>query len=171
MSPPPPPISPRIVHSNFQPYFTAFKCIAHIIDELTEDVQPHDHVHLTLTSQTLHQEIWLPFMMLEQLTGDRVMVEVDRVVQSNDRWLFGDFYLNFIHALLPFSGGWSRGSAGVPRDLLISEKVLHPHPQQGQLALRMGHRDGQGPGRQPSQVEHHQAGKGCTEVSGDGTAL
>ena len=31
---------------------------------------------------------------------------------SNDTWLFGNFYLNFIHALLPFGGGWNRGAAG-----------------------------------------------------------
>ena len=51
-------------------------------------------------------------MTPEQLTADRFMVEVDRVIQSNDRWIFRDFHLNFIHAPLPFGGGWSRGSAG-----------------------------------------------------------
>ena len=71
-----------------------FTCIADIIKELTEAIQPHDRRRLTLTSQTLHHEIWLPFMTLQQLTADHVMVEVDRVVQFNDRWLFRDFYLN-----------------------------------------------------------------------------
>ena len=80
-------------HSTFQPEFTARTCISDIIDELTESVEPHDRVCLTLTSQALHHEIWLPFIMLEQLTADRIMVEVDRVVQSNDRWLFDDFHL------------------------------------------------------------------------------
>ena len=70
-------------------------CISDIIDELTESVDPHDRVRLTLTSQAIHQEIWLPFMMPEQLTADRIMVEVDRVVPSNDLWLFGDFHNNF----------------------------------------------------------------------------
>ena len=51
-------------------------------------------------SQILHHEIWLPFMTPEQLTDNRVMVEVDRVVQSNDRWLFCDFYFNFIYTPL-----------------------------------------------------------------------
>ena len=69
-------------------------------------------MRLTLTSQALDHKIWLPFMMPEQLTAEPIMVEVDRFVQSNDLWLFGDFHLNFIHTPLPFSGGWSRESAG-----------------------------------------------------------
>ena len=63
-------------------------------------------------------------MTPEQLTADRVMVEVDRVVQCNDRWLFGDFYLNFIHALLPFGGGWNRGSAGCLESYLAEKKSI-----------------------------------------------
>ena len=126
-------------------------CIADIIDELTESVQPHDRVRLTITLQTLHHEIWLPFMTPEQLMADCVMVEVDRVVQSKDTWLFSDFYLNFIHAPLPFSSRWNRGAAGCLASYLA--------PQQGCLVLREGHRDGKGHGAQPSQVAQHQAGK------------
>ena len=51
-------------------------------------------------------------MRPEELTADRVMIEVDRVVQSNDQWLFGDFYITFIHAPLPNGGAWSRSAAG-----------------------------------------------------------
>ena len=110
-----------------------FTCIADIIDELTESVQPHDHVHLTLTSQTLHHEIWLPFMMPEQLMADRVMVEVIRVVQSNDKWLFDDFYLNFIHAPLPFGRRWSRGSVGCLEAYLTEKKCIIPIHNKGNL--------------------------------------
>ena len=48
----------------------------------------------------MNHEIWLPFMTLDQLTADRVMVEVERVIQSNDDWMFGDFFINYIHAPL-----------------------------------------------------------------------
>ena len=60
-------------------------------------------------------------MKPEQLTADRVMVEVDRVVQSNDSWLFGDFTLTFVHAPLPSGGGWLRGAAG-SLDSYLSKK-------------------------------------------------
>ena len=60
-------------------------------------------------------------MMPEQLTDDCIMVEVDRVVQSNDHWLFCNFHLNFIHAPLQFGSGWSRGSAAC-LDTYLTEK-------------------------------------------------
>ena len=72
-------------------------------------VAPHDQVRLTLTSRYLHHEIWVPFMTPEQLTAERVMTEVDRVVQSNDQWLFDDVSVHFIHAPLPVGGGRLRG--------------------------------------------------------------
>ena len=55
-------------------------CISDIINELTIGVEDHDRVRLTLSSAALHHEIWLPFMRREELTADRVMVEVDRYV-------------------------------------------------------------------------------------------
>ena len=44
-------------------------------------------------------------MTPDQSLADRVMVEVDRVIQSNEEWLFGDFLINYIHAPFPV-GGW-----------------------------------------------------------------
>ena len=75
--------------------------IADIIDELTMSVQPHDCVRLTITSQSL--------------------VEISRIIQSNDIWLFCDFYLNFIHAMLPFGGRWGRGAAGCLASYLLQK--------------------------------------------------
>ena len=56
--------------------FSTLTFIVDIINELTESVMPHDRVHLTITSWSLHHEIWLPFMMPEQLMADRIMVEI-----------------------------------------------------------------------------------------------
>ena len=79
--------------------------IEDILRDLTSNIQPHDKVPLTIRVPTMDQEIWLLFMTLDQLTADRVMVEVDCIIQSNDEWLFGDFVINFIHASLPACGG------------------------------------------------------------------
>ena len=79
---------------------------AEIIQQLLEGVQPHDRVRLTLNSANLEREIWLPFMLPAQLTADRVMVEVERVLQSNQDWLLqGELHVTFIHAPLPAGGG------------------------------------------------------------------
>ena len=96
-------------------------------------VQPHDRVRLTLTSRFLHHEIWLPFMRPDQLTPDRVMVEIERVVQSNDQWLFSDFYLTFIHAPLPAGGAWCRGAAGSLVSYLDKKRCLIQIPNQDNL--------------------------------------
>ena len=77
-----------------------FFCVD-VLDELMIGVQPHDRVRLTMMAQSFHHEIWLPFMRPDQLTADRVMTEVDRVIHSNDTWLLDDFNVTFIHALLP----------------------------------------------------------------------
>ena len=76
-------------------------------------------------------------MTHEQLTADRVMVEVDRVVQSNDRWLFEDFYLNFIHAPLPFGGGWNRGAAGCLEAYLSQKHCIIPIKNEDTLCCAM----------------------------------
>ena len=65
-------------------------------------------------------------MTPDQLAADRVMVEVDRVIQSNDRWILGDFHLNFIHAPLPFGVVWSRGSAGCLKAYLTQKQCFIP---------------------------------------------
>ena len=91
------------------PQLSLFFVFTDILQELTSNVQEHDMVRLTLTSPHLDHEIWLPFMRPDQLTADRVMIEVDRVIQSNDEWVFTDFYINFIHAPLPAGGGLARG--------------------------------------------------------------
>ena len=79
--------------------------------DLSASVQPHDRVQLTIRAPTMNHEIWLPFMTPDQLTPDRVMMEVEHVIQSNDDWIFGDFFINYIHAPLPFGGGllWGVG--------------------------------------------------------------
>ena len=95
-----------------------------IIEELTAKVQPQDRVRLTIMARELNHEIWLPFMTPSQLTTERVMVEVERVVQSNELWIFGEFFLKFIHAPLPGGGDWLRSAAGSLAHYLESKKCF-----------------------------------------------
>lgn len=63
-------------------------------------------------------------MRPDQLTADRVMIEVDRVVQSNDTWLADDFDVHFIHAPLPAGNAWSRSAAGALASYLGQKKCI-----------------------------------------------
>ena len=75
------------------------------------DVEAHHMVRLSITSPSLNHEIWVPFMHPDQLDADRILVEIERVIQSNHQWLFDDFIIKFVHAPLPAGGGY--GARGV----------------------------------------------------------
>ena len=50
---------------------------------MTEGVPLHDQVRFVLRSPQLETPISLPFMPRERLTTERVLAEVERVIQSN----------------------------------------------------------------------------------------
>ena len=97
---------------------------------MMKDVKPHHRVRLSIDSHHLGHEVWIPFMTPEQLTADRVMIEVDRVVQSNDTWMFDEFFINFIHAPLPAGGGRKRG-IGSLEQLLQQKQCFIQIPDNG----------------------------------------
>ena len=68
---------------------------------------PHHHrVRLSLMAEGLDHEIWIPFVPPAELTVDRVMVSVEKVLQSKKEWLFsGPMTVMFVHAPLPSGGG------------------------------------------------------------------
>ena len=72
-------------------------------------VEEHHMVRLSISSQLLDHEIWVPFMKRDLLTADRILTEVERVIQSNDEWMFEDFNVLFVHAPLPAGQGFARG--------------------------------------------------------------
>ena len=77
-----------------------------MLDTLMMDVAEHDMVRLTIMSDGLNHEIGLPFMLPAQMTVERVMLEIERVLQSNAEWLYASMILvKFIHAPLPAGGG------------------------------------------------------------------
>ena len=90
----------------YTPYSKTLLCIADILQELYTDVEEHHMVRLAIRSASLTQEIWVPFMRRDQLDADRILIEIDRVIQSNHEWLFDDFTIRFVHAPLPAGGGF-----------------------------------------------------------------
>ena len=72
-------------------------------------------------------------MTPDQLTADRVMIEVDRVLQSNYEWMFeGDFFINFVHAPLPGGGGFAR-NIGTLETLLIKKRCIIQIPRRNDM--------------------------------------
>jgi hypothetical protein len=79
--------------------------VSEILDRLLQDTEPHHMVRLSIYSPHLDHEIWVPFMRADLLDVDRILIEVERVLQSNDDWLFDEFFVSFVHAPLPVGGG------------------------------------------------------------------
>ena len=79
--------------------------LSEILAHLMDSVQPHHMVRLSIFSPLLHHEIWVPFMRADLLDVNRILTEVERVLQSNDEWLFDQFFITFVHAPIPGGGG------------------------------------------------------------------
>ena len=88
-----------------------FNIISGVVTELTTDVTtgqryPDSHrVRITINSDNLEQEVWVPFMSPSQLTVDRIMIAIEKVIQSNRNWMFeAPMDIGFVHAPLPDGG-------------------------------------------------------------------
>ena len=57
-----------------------------LIKDVTKDMNPHDQVRFVLKSNQLQTPIALPFCSLEELTTEKVLSHVERVIQSNEEF-------------------------------------------------------------------------------------
>ena len=61
----------------------------HLLEDVTKDMNPKDQVRFVLRSDQLQSAISIPFCSLEELTVEKVLSRVEKVIQSNE-----DFRLN-----------------------------------------------------------------------------
>ena len=62
----------------------------HLIKDVTEGMNPSDQVRFVLSSNQLQTPIALPFCSLEELTTEKVLSHVEKVVQSNEEFRLND---------------------------------------------------------------------------------
>ena len=58
----------------------------HLLKDVTEGMNPNDQVRFVLSSKQLQTPIALPFCSLEELTTEKVLSHVEKVVQSNEEF-------------------------------------------------------------------------------------
>ena len=58
----------------------------HLLEDVTEGMNPTDQVRFVLSSNQLQTPIALPFCPLEELTTEKVLSQVEKVVQSNEEF-------------------------------------------------------------------------------------
>lgn len=94
-----------------------------IIDNLTLSMEPSDLVRLSIDNQELHFPISLPFMRRSSLTVDRILSEIERVLQSYEQFVLDESLgIELIHVHLP-GGGVSKRKPYVDLEKLLKDKT------------------------------------------------
>ena len=80
-----------------------------LLRDVTEGMHSTDQVRFVLQSNQLQSPISLPFCPLEELTTEKVLSQVEKVVQSNDEfWLNDTVNIDLIRVQMPQGSGKSR---------------------------------------------------------------
>jgi hypothetical protein len=78
-----------------------------VLDRVIRDVPSHDQVRFVLRSQQLDPPISLPFMPRQRLTTERVLAEIEPVIQSNHEFRLNysvNVNVNVSHVEMPHGG-------------------------------------------------------------------
>jgi hypothetical protein len=93
------------------------------LNTITPDIPDHDQVRFVLHSPQLEKPISLPFMALSHLKTERVLAQIERVIQSNDEFRLNDSVkVNLVHVEMPNGG---TGTA------FGQNRLNHTDPKQG----------------------------------------
>ena len=81
----------------------------HLIKDVTEGMNPNDQVRFVLSSNQLQTPITMPFCSLEELTTEKVLSHVEKVVQSNEEFrLNNSVNIDVIRVEMPQGSGRSK---------------------------------------------------------------
>ena len=90
-------------------YESTLKIFHHLLEEVTEGMDPNDKVRFILRSEQLDTPISLPFMTVEQLTTERFFSQIERVIQSNQEFRLNDTVtIDINHVKTPQGSGRSK---------------------------------------------------------------
>jgi hypothetical protein len=90
-----------------------------VLTDVTKGIQEEDLVQITLEYPDLDFPIRLPFMQMNQLTSERLLTEIERVLQSNEQFVLAHWVQLYItHVSLP------KGGTGKRCDYVDTERFL-----------------------------------------------
>ena len=86
----------------------------HLIEDVTADMNLNDQVRFILSSDQLQTPISIPFCSLKELTTEKVLSYVEKVVQSNEEFrLNNTVNIDLIRVEMPQGSGKSRVKRGI----------------------------------------------------------
>ena len=97
----------------------------HLIRDVTEGMNSTDQVRFVLSSNQLQTPISLPFCSLEELTTEKVLSQVEKVVQSNEEFRLNDTVnIDIIRVQMPHGSGRLKRTTFNIRDYLREKKSV-----------------------------------------------
>ena len=109
----------------------------HLLKDVTEGMNSTDQVRFVLSSKQLQTPIALPFCSLEELTTEKVLSHVEKVVQSNEEFRLNDTVnIDVIRVEMPQGSGrrYKRTILNI-RDHLGKKKSVIPITNKDNLCL------------------------------------
>ena len=108
----------------------------HLIKDVTEGMNPNDQVRFVLSSNQLQTPIAIPFCPLEELTTEKVLSQVEKVVQSNEEFrLNTTVNIDVIRVEMPHGSGRAKRTTLNIRDYLKKKKSVVPINNKDDLCL------------------------------------
>ena len=108
----------------------------HLIKDVTEGMNPNDQVRFVLSSNQLQTPIAIPFCSLEELTTEKVLSHVEKVVQSNEEFRLNDTVnIDVIRVEMPQGSGRLKRTTLNIRDYLKKKKCVIPINNKDNLCL------------------------------------
>ena len=90
-------------------YESTMKIFHHLLEEVTEGMDPNDKVRFILRSEQLDTPISIPFLTVEELTTERIFSQIERVIQSNQEFRLNDTVtIDINHVKTPEGSGKSK---------------------------------------------------------------
>ena len=97
----------------------------HLIEDVTTGMNPNDQVRFILRSDHLQTPISIPFLPLEKLTTEKVLSQVEKVVQSNEEFHLNDTVtIDIIHVETVQGSGIKRAITNIREYLKSKGSVI-----------------------------------------------
>ena len=109
-----------------------------LIEDVTTGMNLNDQVRFILHSDQLQTPIVIPFCLLQELTTEKVLSHVEKVVQSNDEFrLNNTVNIDLIHVEMPLGSGRSKAKRDIVdiREYLRKKKSVIPINNKDNLCL------------------------------------
>jgi hypothetical protein len=97
-----------------------------LLNNVIKDVPENDQVRFVLQTPQLEKPISIPFLSASRLTAERILAQIERVVQSNHEFRLNDSVnVNVVHVEMPQGGtGTKRSEINLEKHLVNKRSIV-----------------------------------------------